>query len=265
MDANDGDLMPLLTLTVGNTEIKPAQSSDEYEDTNSDSSVNKHNDPNRINAYLNRGSELWTHWTWLGGTGKMSLMRCNYCLVNKQLKNAPKCRRHLIKCVKTPELVRKYFEKKEIEATRVSAFMREIRSKEVKFHRNEKQLTDDKVPVPTANDLKHLQQKQQQASINNVIVKQNGNSTKNSNGSSNGHSNSLLKTPAKNHDSDVMHKNILMNYSPLINRVKSESNSKKDSKNSPPDDTMLNDLGLIYQLMVSDRRLFSLSLFTFIT
>ncbi|OTF79435.1 hypothetical protein BLA29_012346, partial [Euroglyphus maynei] len=123
----------------------------------------------------------------------MSLMRCNYCLVNKQLKNAPKCRRHLIKCQKTPEMVRKFFERKEIEASRVSAFMREIRSKEVKFPRNQQQQqtqlsANEKaeskthitppphihrsassriVPKPTANDLKHLNQKQQQQQTTN--------------------------------------------------------------------------------------------------
>lgn len=244
MEANETDLLPMLTLS-DNADMKASHSPDEF-DNSSDSSLSRQNDHNRINAYLNRGSELWTHWTWLGGQGKMSLMRCNYCLVNKQLKNAPKCRRHLIKCQKTPELVRKYFEKKEIEATRVSAFMREVRSKEIKFHRNDKQLLDDKVPVPTANDLKHLQQKQQQASINTVIVKQNGNSAKNSNGTANGQSmNSLLKTTLTN--PDLIHKNILMNYSPLLNRSKNESNDST----SPTRDDMMNDLGIIYQLMVS--------------
>lgn len=179
MDLSDdhSSLMPMLTLTVGNTEIKPVRTPDYFSQDDSDGS-NPDSDPNRFNAYLNRGSELWTHWSWLGGQGKMSLMRCNYCLVNKQLKNAPKCRRHLIKCPKTPEIVRRYFEKKEVEATRVSALMRELRSKEIKFPRNSephhKPQSDNhhKLPVPTANDLKHLQLKQHnQVSINNVIVK----------------------------------------------------------------------------------------------
>lgn len=179
MDLSDdhSSLMPMLTLTVGNTEIKPVHTPDYFSQDDSDGS-NADSDPNRFNAYLNRGSELWTHWSWLGGQGKMSLMRCNYCLVNKQLKNAPKCRRHLIKCPKTPEIVRRYFEKKEVEATRVSALMRELRSKEIKFPRNSEphhkpqSESHHKLPVPTANDLKHLQLKQHnQVSINNVIVK----------------------------------------------------------------------------------------------
>lgn len=193
MDDPTAALMPMMTLTVGE-DLKEQDQHHSFNgmmgdpDSDQDSS-----DPNRFNAYLNRGSELWTHWSWLGGQGKMSLMRCNYCHVNKQLKNAPKCRRHLIKCPKTPEPVRRYFEKKEIEATRVSALMRELRSKEIKFPRNSaahnidpsnnnivhKGSSDNhhntKVPVPTANDLKHLQLKQHTASMNNVIVKQQSN------------------------------------------------------------------------------------------
>lgn len=84
--------------------------------------------------YVNRGGELWNHWTWLGGTGKMSLMNCNYC-PNKQLKNAPKCRRHLIKCPNCPEPIRKQFEKRELEANKVSEMMKEIRSQGIKVSR----------------------------------------------------------------------------------------------------------------------------------
>ena len=228
MDDPLSALMPMMTLTVGEGDINGGgggggkSSADSFRSSPGTSMLHSpgdedhfgggngsggdsdlDNDPNRFNAYLNRGSELWTHWLWLGGQGKMSLMRCNYCQVNKQLKNAPKCRRHLIKCPKTPEPVRRYFEKKEVEATRVSALMRELRSKEIKFprnsvpppsdpshsggggghhgkvssdnssnnsHHNHHHHHNNKVPIPTANDLKHLQQKQHSTSLNSVIV-----------------------------------------------------------------------------------------------
>ncbi len=238
MDDPLSALMPMMTLTVGEGDINGGgggkSSADSFRSSPGTSMLHSpgdedhfgggngsggdsdlDNDPNRFNAYLNRGSELWTHWLWLGGQGKMSLMRCNYCQVNKQLKNAPKCRRHLIKCPKTPEPVRRYFEKKEVEATRVSALMRELRSKEIKFPRNSVPPPSDpshsgggghhgkvssdnsnnshshhhhhnnKVPIPTANDLKHLQQKQHSTSLNSVIV----NKQQPSNGHGHGHGN----------------------------------------------------------------------------
>lgn len=189
------------------------------------------NNDNRFNAYLNRGSELWTHWTWLGGQGKMSLMKCNYCQVNKQLKNAPKCRRHLIKCQKTPELVRKYFERKELEASRVSAFLREVRSKEAKFPRNENRSQNNqsmengsggsemkKSSQPTANDLKHLNSKQSNCST--IHYANNGKPINNGNRSSitlrsrspaivpqSSQSSMTPTTPTVNHQSSNGHSN----------------------------------------------------------
>lgn len=164
-------------------------------------------DQKQFNNYLNRGSELWTHWTWLGGQGKMSLMQCNYCLSNKQLKNAPKCRRHLIRCTYTPEHIKKYFEKKEAEATNASAFMKQVRAREIKIrnilnHNNDSDSSDNvnqqqqqqqqpkrqeknfrqellqlnsvseepKLPMPTANDLRHLQNKQNNNNGNLLIA-----------------------------------------------------------------------------------------------
>lgn len=236
----DAPIMPLFSMTVGSTEIKPLELSGNSSDSDSRS------DPNRFNAYLNRGSELWTHWSWLGGQGKMSLMRCNYCLVNKQLKNAPKCRRHLIKCSKTPEPVRKYFEKKEIEASRVSAFMREIRSKEVKFPRNDKPF-EEKLPVPTANDLKHLQQKQHQATLNTALVKQNGNGlTHPVDPLLNGKSKSC-PIPSE-HSTRIA--NPLMNTlinTPLLNRP-NKSEPKKPDSSSPMNEPVFD---LLYQFLVS--------------
>ena len=224
-------------------------------------------DPNRFNAYLNRGSELWTHWSWLGGQGKMSLMRCNYCLVNKQLKNAPKCRRHLIKCPKTPDIVRRYFEKKEVEATRVSALMRELRSKEIKFPRpvnqNNKvvdqhnyqssQQQHSKFPIPTANDLKHLQSKQQQqnASINSVIVKNNHQT--NIEGTQLSKIAKFNDPPSNNHNNhkSSSQNNQLNSYQMPIKAPKNGQNvnvkSENNQRSSSVSDNTLFELSLFYQ------------------
>lgn len=228
-------------------------------------------DPNRFNAYLNRGSELWTHWSWLGGQGKMSLMRCNYCLVNKQLKNAPKCRRHLIKCPKTPDIVRRYFEKKEVEATRVSALMRELRSKEIKFPRpvnqNNKvvdqhnyqssQQQHSKFPIPTANDLKHLQSKQQQqnASINSVIVKNNHQT--NIEGTQLSKIAKFNDPPSNNHNNhkSSSQNNQLNSYQMPIKAPKNGQNvnvkSENNQRSSSVSDNTLFELSLFYQQIMS--------------
>lgn len=233
--------MPLLTMSNSMDDMDSSQQSPQ----SGSGSPNSYEDSiaMKYNSYLNRGSELWAHWTWMGGQGKMSLMRCNYCMVNKQLKNAPKCRRHLIKCVKTPEFVRKFFEKKEKEATQVSAFMRQIRSRDVKLSRSEVMPTE--MPMPTANDLKHMQKKNQSAVVNSVI---------NKNINKNGSDESMLARSAgakkSNSSSDLSNKtNVLMNYSPMINRQKNSNQNTPEPSEQGTDNKLLS--MLYQQILVS--------------
>ncbi len=52
---------------------------------------------------------IWLHWTHKSGNGKKERVQCNYCKSNTQLKNAPKCKQHTIKCNKTPPNVKRVF------------------------------------------------------------------------------------------------------------------------------------------------------------
>ena len=54
---------------------------------------------------------LWLHWTEFTDSTNKCKVRCNYCR-NIQLKHAPKCRKHLIKCKKTLQLLKRGLEKK---------------------------------------------------------------------------------------------------------------------------------------------------------
>ncbi|KAH9397231.1 hypothetical protein TYRP_003541 [Tyrophagus putrescentiae] len=58
-------------------------------------------------------SDLWSHWTCLGGKGRKAQIKCNYC-GREQQKRLETCRGHLIKsCPQTPQHVRDYFQKYE--------------------------------------------------------------------------------------------------------------------------------------------------------
>jgi hypothetical protein len=65
----------------------------------------------------NSADNVWLHWTWYTGSGPKSRMYCNYCKKAKQLKNATKCRKHLIICKKTPANIKELF-KEEIKSKR---------------------------------------------------------------------------------------------------------------------------------------------------
>jgi len=52
---------------------------------------------------------IWLHWTHISGDKKKERVQCNHCKSHIQLKNAPKCKRHTIKCDKTPIIVKRRF------------------------------------------------------------------------------------------------------------------------------------------------------------
>lgn len=52
-------------------------------------------------------SAIWNHWNHESGTGKGEKVRCKYCKVSVQTKNAPKCRRHTLNCKQVPNSIRK--------------------------------------------------------------------------------------------------------------------------------------------------------------
>jgi hypothetical protein len=44
-----------------------------------------------------KNDPIWEQWTVVSGTGGAARVKCNHC-GNEQLKNAAKCKRHVVKC-----------------------------------------------------------------------------------------------------------------------------------------------------------------------
>ena len=66
------------------------------ENENEDDATSFSGDPN----------SFWSHWILDVKIGNKQKVKCRYCKGHIQLKNRPKCKRHLLRCPKTPDDVK---------------------------------------------------------------------------------------------------------------------------------------------------------------